>query len=61
MASAFLRLFYIEKVNISANINLSLSKINVELRDLLFDASNQLEQRGQVLSRMMVSKITFRK
>ena len=61
MAAAFIRLFFVEKVEVMANINLKLSMIVPELKELLIVAGQQLEQRGPVLSRMMAAKVKFRK
>ena len=54
-------MFFTEKVEVTANVNLQLSKLVPELKELLFVAGQQLEQRGPVLSRMMISRIKFRK
>ena len=61
MVASFFRMFYTEKIDATANINLNLSKIDIELKDLLFEACKQLEQRGPVISRMKVAKIQYRK
>ena len=45
----------------TANVNLQLSKLVPELKELLFVAGQQLEKRGPVLSRMMISRVKFRK
>ena len=61
MAAAFLRMFYTEKADITANVTIQLSKIDSALRGILLEACGQLDRRGPYLSRMMVSRIAFRK
>ena len=61
MTAAFLRLVYTEKVKMGASVDLKISKIDTELKSLLLEACRQLERRGPFLSRMCVSKITYRK
>ena len=59
LVSMFLRLFYNEKAEISSNISLQLSKVDVELRSILFKACKQLETRGPMMARKSMSKIGF--
>ena len=61
MTASFIRMFFAEKVEVTANVNLQLSKLDPELKELLFVAGQQLERRGPVLSRMMISKVKDRK
>lgn len=61
MTASFIRMFFAEKVEVTANVNLQLSKLDPELKELLFVAGQQLERRGPVLSRMMISKVQDRK
>ena len=59
--ASFLRLFYTEKIVIEPATSLTLSKIDQGLKQVLLKAGQQLERRGPGLTRMMVSKIIFRK
>ena len=61
MAASFLRMFYTEKVKMDAAVDLKISKFDIELKSLLFEACRQLERRGPFLSKMAVSKIAYRK
>ena len=59
--SPFFRMFYTEKVAISSSISFSISKLDPELRGLLYVASMQLERRGAATIRMLVQHIQYRK
>ena len=61
LIAAFLRMFYTEKIVVSSNVTLQLSKIDKSLHGILFKACKQLDKRGPYLSRMMLSRIEFRK
>ena len=61
MLASFLRMIYSEKIVVTPAVDVQLSKIDNEMKSLLFEACCQLERKGPFLTRMMVSKIKYRK